>query len=309
MKQGIVVVGSINMDLVVRAPRLPQLGETLLGGDFRTFPGGKGANQAVACARLGAKVSMVGRVGKDSFGDQLLAGIAENGVNIAAVERDSQEATGVALITVTEDGNNAIVVAPGANGRLTPQDVLRSQALFEEAEVLVLQLECPLAAVEQAIQLAKSYQMRVVLNPAPAQPLRDELVRSVDFLIPNQTELQILAGETATEKAIDHLLSLGVQNLILTLGEEGAMIVDQNQRTRVQAYKVQAVDTTAAGDAFVGAFAVAISQEKSILEAVQMGVAAGALAVTKAGAQPSLPTWQELQHFMATQPEPAVISE
>lgn len=294
------------MDLVVRAPRLPHLGETLLGGDFRTFPGGKGANQAVACARLGAKVSMVGRVGNDGFGEQLLAGIAENGVDIAAVRRDTQAATGVALITVTESGNNAIVVAPGANGCVTPQDVLRSEAVFKEAAVLVLQLECPLPAVEQAIQLAKSHQLKVVLNPAPAQPLKDEILRKVDYLIPNQTELQILTGVGETDKAIEHLLSLGVKNIIVTLGEEGALVVEGKHRARVEAYKVQAVDTTAAGDAFVGAFAVALSQEKPILEAVQMGVAAGGLAVTKAGAQPSLPSQQELLQFIQAQPKPAV---
>jgi len=307
MRDGIVVVGSINMDLVVRAPRLPQLGETLLGGDFQTFPGGKGANQAVACARLGANVRMIGRVGNDAFGEELLADIAKNGVDVSAIQRDKQAATGVALITVTESGDNAIVVAGGANGKVTAQDIEKNESLFRQAALLVVQLECPLPAVERAINLARNFGVRIVLNPAPAQKLPDELLSKVDFLIPNQTELNLLTGEREMDRAIAHLQKVGVQNLVVTLGGQGALIVAGETRTRIAAYQVEVVDTTAAGDAFVGAFAVALGEGKSTLEAAQMGVAAGALAVTKAGAQPSLPNHQELIHFMDSQPKPDML--
>ncbi|PWH16678.1 MAG: ribokinase [Anaerolineae bacterium] len=294
MSAHLVVVGSINMDLVVRAPRLPRLGETILGSDFRTFPGGKGANQAVAAARLGGKVRMVGRVGGDGFGDALLDTLRQNQVEITYVYRDPQASTGVALITVEESGDNAIVVAPGANGRLSPQDIHQAEAAFQAAQAVVLQLECPLPTVEEAIKVARRYAVPVALNPAPAQALPDELLRQVDVLIPNQSELQILSGEVEIEEAIQALQKRGVKTLIVTLGEQGCLVVQGAERHTLAAHRVKAVDTTAAGDAFVGAFAVAWAEGKSLLEAARWGNAAGALAVTRAGAQPSLPTRQEV---------------
>ncbi|MFZ5808316.1 MAG: ribokinase [Chloroflexota bacterium] len=307
MSQEIIVLGSINMDLVVRAPRLPRLGETILGGEFQTFPGGKGANQAVACARLGGRVRMIGKVGEDAFGKSLVAGIAQNGVDVSAVEVDSTAATGVAFITVTHSGDNAIVVAPGANGRVTAEDVLRWEEQFANASVLVLQLECPLAAVEKAIEIAQAHSVRVVLNPAPAQALPEKLLQSVDTLIPNETELAFLTGETELKAGIERLRKAGVRNLVVTLGEKGAVLVSGEQHLHMPAYSVQAVDTTAAGDAFVGAYAVAVCEGKSTQEAAQWGMAAGALAVTKAGAQPSLPHREELLQFIHRHPAAGIV--
>lgn len=306
MKSSIVVVGSINIDLVIRAPRLPQIGETLLGGDFHTFPGGKGANQAVACARLGSKVKMIGKVGKDSFGEELLHGLAANGVDINAIEMVSETSSGVALITVLDSGDNAIVVSPAANGQLTPADICNHEELFREASLLVLQLECPLEAVKTAIDLAKNNCVPVVLNPAPAQPLSDQLLQKVDFLVPNQSELAFLTGEQEIETAIRQLQERGADKIIVTLGEQGALFTEANKIFHVHPYAVRAIDTTAAGDAFVGALAVALSEGKTLLESVQVGNAAGALAVQKAGAQPSLPNRAELTQFMQHQPTPAI---
>ncbi len=290
------------MDLVVRAPRLPRVGETILGSDFRTFPGGKGANQAVAAARLGHAVKMIGRVGNDAFGETLLATVAKDGVDITHVRRDPQAATGVALIIVEEQGDNAIVVAPGANARLTPQDIHAAEEIFKGASVLLLQLECPLSAVAHAIQLARQHQVRVVLNPAPAQTLEAELLERVDYLIPNQTELALLAGQDSIRAAMKVLLQHGVKNLVITLGEEGALVTDGAQEIHLPAYRVPVVDTTAAGDAFAAAFAVALAEGHDLVEAARWGNAAGALAVTKAGAQPSLPTRREFLEFLANHP-------
>ncbi|MGB9641375.1 MAG: ribokinase [Anaerolineales bacterium] len=304
MHNSIVVVGSINMDLVIRSPRLPQLGETLLGGDFHTFPGGKGANQAVACARLGAKVKMIGKVGMDSFGDELLRGLAANGVDINAIEAVPETSTGVALITVVASGDNAIVVSPAANGQITSTDILKYEKLIQGTSVLVLQLEIPLEAVETAIDLARKNGVIVVLNPAPAQPLPEPLLSKVDYIIPNQSELAALTGEQDIKAGIYHLRSRYAGNLMITLGEQGVIFTDNNKIFHLSSYPVQAVDTTAAGDAFVGAFAVGISEGKTLPDAIRMGNAAGALAVQKAGAQPSLPTRAELEKFMQAQHEP-----
>jgi ribokinase len=301
MTSHIVVVGSLNMDLVVRAPRHPQLGETVLGGEFRTFPGGKGANQAVAAARLGATVKMIGRVGPGGFGDSLLNTLMRDNVDTTRVRRDGKLRSGVALITVDANGQNTIVVASGANGELTPEDVTAGEAAFAGAAVLLLQLECPLAAVERAIELAKKHGAQVVLNPAPAQMLNATLLESVDYLVPNQTELALLTGVddlAATRNAASHLRAHGVKRVIVTLGEEGVLAVDDEGEFYLPAHRVTAVDTTAAGDAFVGALAVALMEGRSMREAVAWGNAAGGLTVTRPGAQPSLPTRAELEKFL-----------
>ncbi|HZD55682.1 MAG TPA: ribokinase [Anaerolineales bacterium] len=298
----IVVMGSINMDLVVRAPRHPEPGETILGSEFHTFPGGKGANQAVACARLGAGVKMVGRLGSDAFGSALLQTLARDGVDTAYIAEDERAATGVALITVVASGQNTIVVASGANALVTGEQILSATAVFDDASVLLLQLECPMAAVEQAIQLAKQHDIPVVLNPAPAQRLGREFLTHIDYLIPNESELALLAGSgssTALEVAARGLQNEGVKRLIVTLGEKGVFVLEAGRKTYLKAHRVPVVDTTAAGDAFVGAFAVALTAQHSTIEAAQWGNAAGALAVTRMGAQPSLPARAELDAFLA----------
>jgi len=283
------------MDLVVRVPRHPQIGETILGGSFATFPGGKGANQAVAAARLGAEVKMIGRVGKDAFGEALLETVARDGVDTSFLFRDPDAASGVALITVDEAGRNTIVVAAGANARLTADDVVSAEAAFRGASVLVMQLEIPLPVVEKSIRLARKHDLKIILNPAPAQSLPDGLLSSVDYLIPNQNELALLAGnENSLDSSVQALQMRGATCLIVTLGEQGVLVARGSERRHIPAYKVTAVDTVAAGDAFVGAFAVAIAEGYSLLEAAEWGNAAGAVAVTRPGAQPSLPHRDEL---------------
>jgi ribokinase len=299
MSGGIVVVGSLNMDLVVRAPRHPQVGETIIGSDFGTYPGGKGANQAVAAARLGGAVKMIGRVGQDDFGQALLRNVSDNGVDTTFILRDPLSATGVALITVDDAGQNTIVVASGANARLTPEDVARAETAFEGASVLLLQLETPLLTISAAIQLAQRYGLRVVLNPAPAQKIDAGLLAAADYLIPNQTELALIAGLQPLDEAVAVLQRWGVPNLIVTLGEQGVLIAEGGRQTRLPAHPVEVVDTTAAGDAFVGAFAVALTQGLSTQESAAWGNAAGALAVTRPGAQPSLPNRAELDEFLS----------
>ncbi len=295
MNGHILVVGSINTDLVVRVPRHPQIGETILGGSFATFPGGKGANQAVAAARLGAEVKMIGRVGKDAFGEALLETVARDGVDTSFLFRDPDAASGVALITVDEAGRNTIVVAAGANARLTADDVVSAEAAFRGASVLVMQLEIPLPVVEKSIWLARKHDLKIILNPAPAQSLPDGLLSSVDYLIPNQNELALLAGnENSLDSSVQALQMRGATCLIVTLGEQGVLVARGSERRHIPAYKVTAVDTVAAGDAFVGAFAVAIAEGYSLLEAAEWGNAAGAVAVTRPGAQPSLPHRDEL---------------
>lgn len=300
MNKHILVVGSLNMDLVVRSPRHPQPGETILGGEFKTFPGGKGANQAVAAARLGTPVEMIGRVGGDAFGDALLATVAKDGVSTAHILRDTA-ATGVALITVDAAGQNTIVVASGANAQVSPQDVDAAAAAgaFENAAALVMQLECPLPTVIRAAEQAKARHIPVILNPAPAQPLPADLLSGVDYLIPNQTELALLSGGiTNLNEAVGWQKAQNIRCLIVTLGGEGVWASDETGTHQLPAFKVTPVDTVAAGDAFVGAFAVALSEGQPLEQALRWGSAAGAISVTRAGAQPSLPTRAELEKFL-----------
>jgi ribokinase len=303
----IVIVGSINMDLVVRAPRHPQPGETILGTDFQTFPGGKGANQAVAAARLGGQVRMIGRVGDDPFGDVLLENLKKDGVDTSYVLRTAGVASGVALITVSDNGQNNIVVVPGSNAQLTPSDITNAEPAFEGASAVLLQLEIPLDTVREAIRIGKKHGAKVILNPAPAQPLDSVLLSSVDYLIPNESELLLLTGLQSIQIAAERLKSIGLGCLIVTLGSAGVLLLDDNEETRIIPHPVSVVDTTAAGDAFVGAFAVALWENKETREAVTWGNAAGALSVTAAGAQPSLPTRKNLNLFMKS--HPAVFSQ
>lgn len=298
----ILVVGSLNADLVARAPRFPQPGETISGEDLRVIPGGKGANQAVAAARLGANVSMLGRVGNDNFGDFLLENLKQNRVDSSLVQRDDSS-TGTAIIIVDSNGQNSIVLSAGANGNVSIADVDNSP--FTNYQLLLLQLEIPLPAVLRAAQRAKENNVRVILNPAPAQQLPDELIALADYIIPNETELSLLTSQKiedipSAESAARDLLRRGARNVIVTLGSKGALLVNAETSKQIHTFKVEVVDTTAAGDAFIGGFATSLLENKSLEEAVRFGCACGALATTKFGAQPSLPMKEEVEKIIST---------
>jgi ribokinase len=298
-RPSIVVVGSSNTDMIIRVPHIPAPGETLLGGAFSTAPGGKGANQAVGAARAGGSVTLVARVGRDPLGDQALAGFRRDGINVAFVSRDPKAPSGAALIFVAKSGENSIAVASGANGRLMPADVRRAGAAIRSARVLVLQLETPLATVEAAAALARAAGVRVVLNPAPARALPDSLLRRVDVLTPNETEAELLTGIRVTSlaaasEAADVLIGRGAASVIITLGRRGSFVADGAVRRHVPGHKVRAVDTTAAGDVFNGALAVALGEGQALLEAARFATAAAALSVTRLGAQPSAPRRPEI---------------
>lgn len=300
----IVVVGSTNLDMVVKAAHIPQPGETVLGGEFQMVSGGKGANQAVAAARLGAEVTFVARVGTDSFGAEALARFEREGIRTGCVVRDDGAAHGIALILVDAAGENAIAVAPGANARLTPEDVECAEAAFAECDAVLLQLEIPLPAVERAISLAKQYGKTVLLNPAPSQPLPDALLAQVDILTPNETEAQMLLGENAAglggvAATAEELLRRGVGCVIVTLGKEGVFVVRPGEQYHVPGRRVKPVDTTAAGDAFSGALAVRIAERAEFREAVRFAICASALSVTRLGAQDSLATRAEVDEALA----------
>jgi len=305
MTAHVAVVGSLNMDLVARAARIPQPGETVIGGEFRNVPGGKGANQAVAAARLGAQVSMVGRVGRDAFAGPLLDSLAADGIDHTFVIQDPHAATGVALIVVDDAGENSIVVASGANMRLSPTDVDAAETAIAGADALLLQLESPLETVTRAAELARAHGVTVILNPAPARPLPVELLALVNVLIPNESETALLTGmpvgdQAEAEAAAGALRTMGVGTVILTLGQRGALLAREGETVMCPAFDVTPVDTTAAGDAFVGGFAVALAEGRTLSEATRWGNGAGALATTKLGAQPSLPARQELETLLAT---------
>ena len=256
----IIVVGSLNADLVVRTPRFPQPGETISGEDLNIIPGGKGANQAVAAARQGASVTMVGRVGNDSFGPELINNLKQNNVDTSHIQTDAESATGTAIIVVDARGQNSIVLSPGGNGRVTAGDV--NNVSFSDFKLLLLQLEIPVEAVLAAAQRAKESGVRVLLNPAPARSLPDELLSLPDLLVPNESELSLLTDLpvndiSSAENAAKTLLKRGVQTVIVTLGANGALIVDKQFTKHIPSYKVDVVDTTAAGDAFIGGFASA----------------------------------------------------
>jgi ribokinase len=298
----VVVVGSSNTDLVVKVPHLPTPGETVLGGEFFTAPGGKGANQAVAAARLGAEVTLVARIGQDVFGDRALAGFEEEGLITRYITVDPESASGVALILVDERGENSIAVAPGANSGLSPAIVQQAQETIKEVEVLVLQLETPTETVLAAAKIAHQGGVRVILNPAPApsEPLPSELLECIDILTPNESEARMLAGKQGeVEEAARQLTRQGVGAVVVTLGARGALIVTPDYEQLVPGFEVDAIDTTAAGDAFNGGLAVALAEDKPLADAVQFANGCGALATTRLGAQPSLPTRDEVEVLLA----------
>ncbi len=297
----IVVIGSLNADLVVRAPRFPAPGETIQGEDLATIPGGKGANQAVAAARLGASVAMIGCVGADVFGSTLIENLKQNKVDVRHVRRDGSAATGTAIIVVDGNGENSIVLSPGANAKIASHDI--EPAALTGAKLLLLQLEIPIETVIYSARLAREKRIGVILNPAPAGNVPEELLKLADYLVPNETELGLLAGKRVTGKdalegAARSLVARGVKNVIVTLGEKGALIVNRLSKKYVPSFKVKPVDTTAAGDAFIGGMALALLRKKSLKDAVQYACACGALATTRFGAQPSLPSAQEVKDFL-----------
>ncbi|MCW1245985.1 ribokinase [Pseudomonas sp. SAICEU22] len=302
MPANVVVIGSLNMDLVTRAPRLPRGGETLIGESFSTIPGGKGANQAVAAARLGAQVSMVGCVGSDAYGQQLRGALLAEGIDCQAVSV-VDGSSGVALIVVDDNSQNAIVIVAGANGELTPTVLERFDAVLQSADVIICQLEVPDATVGHALKRGRELGKTVILNPAPAsRALPAEWYAYVDYLIPNESEAMVLSGlavdslETA-EAAATQLITAGAGKVIVTLGAQGLMFANGSSFEHFPAPRVKAVDTTAAGDTFVGGFAAALASGKDEVEAIRFGQVAAALSVTRAGAQPSIPTLLEVQAF------------
>ncbi|GGC82305.1 ribokinase [Undibacterium terreum] len=303
MKPRIAVVGSVNMDLVFRTPRMPALGETLSGHEFRQIPGGKGANQAVAAARQGADVAFIGRVGDDGFGQYSLRCLANDGIDVSNLSAVVDTATGVAGIIVTDQGDNSIVLAAGANASLSAEDVEAALPAISSAQLLVCQLETPLSTVTRAIQLAKQHGVKVILNPAPVQALSDDLLKQVDYLVVNETEASQLSGiqvsnQESAQRASEQLLQRGVAVVLLTMGEHGVCITEQGGSQFIAAIKVDVVDTTAAGDTFVGAFAVGIAKGLDIRTASMEAQYTAALTVTKLGAQTSIPQRSEVEQFM-----------
>jgi ribokinase len=295
----IVVVGSTNMDMVVKTSHIPAHGETVLGGAFFMNPGGKGANQAVAATRLGGNTLFVSKIGNDIFGKQSLQLLKAEGIDTSYILRDEQLPSGVALITVDAAGENSIVVAPGANANLLPADVEGAQSEISSAEIILLQLEIPLATVEYTAGYAAAQGIKVILNPAPAAPLPTLLLSHIDTITPNATEASLISGIKVSDlgtakQAATHIQTLGVKNVVITMGPVGALVLEGAVFTHVSAPKVQAVDTTAAGDVFNGALAVALSEHNNLPDAVRFACEAAALSVTRLGAQSSIPYRSEL---------------
>jgi len=303
------------MDLVVKSPRIPAVGETILGRDFIMTPGGKGANQAVAAAKLGAEVYFIAKLGDDIFAEQSLKNFKKEGVNTKYVIQTKEAPSGVALITVDDAGNNVIVVAPGANQMLSPEDVKKAELDIISSGALVAQLEIPLETVEFAAQLANDSGVPFILDPAPAQKLSPELLQMVDVLKPNETEAQILTDTEVTSNrdsartAAKNLLEYGVKSVILTMGANGFLLANDNQMEFVPAVKVNAVDATAAGDAFTGSLAVGLAQGKTLADAALFAKYVAALSVTKMGAQSSMPAREEVESFVSAVREPPLLKE
>jgi ribokinase len=288
----ICVVGSLNTDLTFRTTRLPKPGETLRASEFHIGQGGKGANQAVMAARLGGQVTMIGRVGRDAFGDATLRHITREGIDTVYIKEDVKAPSGTAAIIVDDDARNCILVVPGANGALTPQDVRDAASAIRSARVLLCQLEVPIESVLEAFRIARAAKVRTILNPAPAAPLPDELLQLTDICVPNESEIESLTGRplATVQTAALELIGRGPLTVLVTMGERGVLIVTKDAYEQVPAVPVHAVDTTGAGDVFIGALAVFLAEERILLEAVRWASAAAALSVTKLGAQASFPS-------------------
>lgn len=303
MKLNIVVIGSSNTDMVIQSQTLPLPGQTVLGGTFFMNAGGKGANQAVAAARLGGNVVFVAKVGNDLFGNNAIEGFQKENINTEFVFIDNSNASGIALINVDAKGENCIAVASGANANLDKEDIDKARTAIESADIILVQLEIPLSTVEYIIREASRFNKTVILNPAPAAALSDDVYKNLFFITPNENEAQLLSGiivndVLSAQKAAQFFIEKGVQNVIITLGKEGALWCDENNCQLIPSPSVTAVDTTAAGDVFNGALAVAISEGKSTKEAVAFANHSAALSVTKLGAQSSAPHRNEVETFL-----------
>lgn len=301
-KGSILVVGSSNTDMVVKCEHLPRPGETILGGTFLMNPGGKGANQAVAVARLGAPITFVCKTGNDIFGKESRQNFEKEGIDTSCVFVDAENPSGVALITVDESAENCIAVASGANANLLPNDLQRAHDVIERADIVLMQLESPLETVCYVADEAHCLGKKVVLNPAPARALPSELLEKLYLITPNETEAEIISGvkvsdEASAVEAARAIVAMGVDNVVITLGSKGALIYCGDSCEIIPSHKVNAVDTTAAGDVFNGALVVALSEGKSLKEAVQFACKAGAISVTRVGAQSSAPYREEVDNF------------
>lgn len=297
----ITVLGSLNMDLVNKTDRIPEVGETVLGGDFRMVPGGKGANQAVAASRLGSNVIFLGKVGRDYFGKILVENLEEEGIETENLIETDGASTGVAEIIVDSEGNNIIAVAPGANAELSVEDIEETENIFANSDLVLTQLEVPIEVVEYSLEKASDMNVKTVLNPAPARKLPEGLLEKVDVLVPNEIELMDIAGMDRTSKSIENagkkILKKGPEAVVVTLGGEGALLVLEDGAMKFEGIEIEAVDTTGAGDAFCAGLAIAIASGKSLQESVEIGNLAGALATTRVGAQEALPTLDEIEDF------------
>lgn len=299
----IVVIGSSNADLVVNTKKAPERGETVMGESFAVNYGGKGANQAVAVQRIGGEVTFVAKVGDDQFGHQMRNHFTEEKMDLTYLYTEATTSSGVALIIVDEHGENRIVVAAGANGKLTEKDIETALPAIEKSEIVLIQLETPMATVEYACKKAMALNKKVILNPAPACQLSDDLLNGLFLITPNETEAGILTGvsvedEASALKAAGILLGKGVQNVAITLGAKGVWVHNACHSLLIKSYKVDAVDTVAAGDVFNGAMAVALSEGKNLIEAAHFACAASAISVTRIGAQSSVPYREEVEEFM-----------
>jgi len=301
-REGILVIGSANMDLVVSTERFPNPGETIFGKKFEMFPGGKGANQAMCCALLGSKTLFIGKMGNDDFSRRISKNLDKAGVELQHLLIDTEESTGTALITVDKSGENKIIVIPGSNMKLSHSDIEKKKNLFSQVKVVIAQLEIPLDTVVNAATLAKENDTTFILNPAPAQELPDKLFPLIDYLTPNETELEILSGmtisnETSIEKAAKILLKKGVKNVIVTIGEKGALLINNERKEIFPANKVNVVDTTGAGDSFNGALAFALSNGEDIEKAIHLANLVASHCITKMGAQSSMPKLEEINIY------------
>jgi ribokinase len=301
MAPKIVVVGSANTDMVVKVAHLPKPGETVLGGRFFSAQGGKGANQAVAAARLDADVTLVACLGRDALGQAAADAYRADGIKLDYMVWEDTAPSGVALILVNDVGENSIAVAPGANAQLSPADVLAAEDAIRQADAVLLQLEIPIETVKTAAELARKHGVRVILNPAPAATLPADLLSLVDILTPNETEAAILTQGAATDPldlAQQVQAASGVPIIVMTLGSRGALLLQDGHAKVIPSRQVMVVDTVAAGDAFNGALAVALGRGDALTDAIHFANAVGAISVTRAGAQPSLPTLDEVAAFL-----------
>ncbi len=303
MPAKIIVVGSSNTDMIIQVPKIPGPGETVVGGKFSTAAGGKGANQAVAAARAGADVTFIARVGSDHFGEEAIRRFKRDNIKTDFIVKDKTVPSGVAEIFVAQDGENSIAVALGANANLSPLDIEKALPEIKNADVLLLQLEMPVATVKKVVSLGKKLGIKTILNPAPASPIDDDTLRQVAVLTPNEPETEFMTGipiktEEDARKAAHALLNKGIPLVIITLGSGGVLVASNESMTRIPAFPVQAIDTTGAGDVFNGALAVAIAEKKTLQDAIRFANAAAALSVTKLGAQPSVPRRKEIESFL-----------